>query len=380
MTAAEDFFLSWNPAEPWSFYPVGLPAFALVALGLVALTLWTYLGHPQARRGRLLLVLALRLAALAVVLLTAVRPTVGVQEDPKLPSVLIIGIDLSESMTVPDEVNNQPRIAAVRKVLERCEPTLEELRTEQNVNVVLYAFGRPDFTHATGRYDPAMPATFNRSDYGTYLNRTLDQWQTERFVRGHLVIGDGQDNGTAFRADAEAARWRLAGRQVHTFAVGTTNIANDSKDVALTSATVATGNPDGSVFVKTDFTLRVIANAFGFVGAPVRLIVSLDEGKGYETKLVERVVLAREKDNEFDLKLKAPDRPGEYKLRVEVPMDDVRGDVAPSNNVIETYLTVTKEGMRVLYVDRANYEHAAAVRALAADNRIDLYQVVLQPG
>src|SRR6478736_3139711 len=117
MTAVDDFFLSWNPAEPWSFYPIGLPAFALVALGLVALTLWTYLGHPQARRGRLLIVLALRLAALAVVLLTAVR-----------------------------------------KVLDRCESTLEELRTEQNVNVVLYAFGRPDFTHATGQYDPAMPA------------------------------------------------------------------------------------------------------------------------------------------------------------------------------------------------------------------------------
>ena len=380
MTAADDFFLSWNLAEPWSFYPVGLPAFALVALGLVALTLWTYLGHPQARRGRLLVVLALRFAALAVVLLTAVRPSVGIQEDPKLPSVLLIGIDLSESMTVPDELNNQTRIAAVRKVLDRCEPTLEELRNEQNVTVVLYAFGRPDFTDATGQYDPVAPAKFNRSDYGTYLNRTFDRWQTERFVRGHLVVGDGQDNGTAFRPEAEAARWRLAGRQVHTFAVGTASVANDSKDVALTSATVTTGNPDGSVFVKTNFTLRVLINAFGFVGAKVPVKVQFDTGDGYKPQLTETVTLARERDNEVDLKLKAPDRPGEIKLRVEVPIESVPGDVAPSNNVIETYLTVTKEGMRVLYVDRANYEHAAAVRALAADSRIDLYQVILQPG
>src|SRR5262249_43757395 len=144
--------------------------------------------------------------------------------------------------------------------------------------------------------------------------------------------------------------------------------------------TVTTGNPDGSVFVKTDFTLRVMINAFGFVGLRPKMVVSFDEGKGYETRLIEPVTLAKEKDNEIELKMKAPDRAGEYKLRIEIPMSETPGDVAPTNNVIETYLTVTKEGMRVLYVDRANYEHAATVRALAADNRIDLYQVVLQPG
>ena len=44
------------------------------------------------------------------------------QEDPKVPSVLLVGIDMSESMTVKDEVNSQTRIDAVRKVLERCQP------------------------------------------------------------------------------------------------------------------------------------------------------------------------------------------------------------------------------------------------------------------
>src|SRR6476660_49149 len=101
-----DYFLSANPAEPWNLSAVGWPALAAVAAGLIALTLWTYRGLPAAGR-RIGLVLALRLAALAVAVLTAVRPSVGVQEDPKLPSVLIIGIDLSESMTVPDELNNQ---------------------------------------------------------------------------------------------------------------------------------------------------------------------------------------------------------------------------------------------------------------------------------
>src|SRR5688572_18583403 len=106
----DDFFFNWRPALPWSISPIGLPAFALVAVLLVVFTIWTYTGHPNATRRRIFIVLALRLAALLVALLTAVRPSIGVQEDPKFPSVLLIGVDLSESMTTKDEVNSQARV------------------------------------------------------------------------------------------------------------------------------------------------------------------------------------------------------------------------------------------------------------------------------
>src|SRR5262245_43511238 len=169
MTSASDWFLSLRPAYPWSVYPVGLPALALVAALLVALTLWAYLKHPQATRRRVLIVLTLRLLALAVALITALRPSVGVQDDPKLPSHLLLAVDLSESMSVRDEFNNQTRIGAVRKVLERCEPILEDLKNEQNVTVSMYGFGPAEFTEAGGKYDPQAPAEAKRSDYGTLL-------------------------------------------------------------------------------------------------------------------------------------------------------------------------------------------------------------------
>src|SRR5271154_1970349 len=120
-------FFSSRPAYPWSVYPIGLPALAIVAALLVVFTLWTYLGHPQATRKRVLTILFLRLAALLIALLTAVRPSVGFQEEPKIPSVLLIGVDLSESMTVKDEVNSQSRIDAVRRTLEKCQPLLDDL-------------------------------------------------------------------------------------------------------------------------------------------------------------------------------------------------------------------------------------------------------------
>ena len=374
----QELFFSMNPAEPWSFYPLGVPAFLGVAAGLVLFTLWTYRGRAAGSRGRIALVVALRLAALVVALLTALRPSVGVQEDPKVPSTLLIGIDMSESMTVPDELG-QERIKAVRKVLEKCEPTIEELKAEQNVNVEFYGFGLPEFNDAGFKYDPKAPAKFNRSDYGSYLNRTFDRWQSERFVRGHIVVGDGIDNGSAFAATAEAERWRRAGRPIHTFAVGRTDTDSGAKDVAITSVSVATGNPDGSVFVKTEFTLKVIVKALGFKDATVPIVVSFARGDDkYKVELTQDVKLANEKENEIDLKLTAPEVPGEIKVKIEIPFERTPGDVAPSNNVIETYLLVTKEGMRVLIVNRLGFEHAAIRRALQADPRISLFQVIRQ--
>jgi hypothetical protein len=348
--------------------------YGLIVTGL---TLWTYRTHAQATRKRVLVVLALRLAALLVVLITVVRPSIAVQEDPKVPSVLLLGIDMSGSMTVPDELGDQPRITAVRRILDRCQPILEEMQNEQNVSVVMYGFGPAEFEEAVHRYDPVAPPAYNRSDYAAYLRKTFERWQGERFLRGHVIIGDGQHNGDTF-PDPEAARWRQAGWSVHTFALGRTDIQPDSRDVAITSVAVTSGNPDGSVFVKTEFTLKALVNAFGFRGARVPVIVEFDEGDGYKVVREDETTLDKERDNEVELRLKAPERPGEIKVRVSIPPERTPGDVAPSNNTIETYLTVTKEGMRVLLVNRLSFENAAIRRALQADPRIDLYQVIRQ--
>ena len=68
----------------------------------------------------------------------------------------------------------------------------------------------------------------------------------------------------------------------------------------------------------------------------------------------------------------------QIKMRVEIPVADVPGDINPANNVIETYMNLTKEGLRVLMVDRYRYEYALLLDALAADPRIDVRKVDLQ--
>jgi hypothetical protein len=371
-----DYFFSMRPAYPWSLEPLGLPALAVVAGLLVALTLWSYTGHPNAGRRRIFIVLVLRLLALAVALLTALRPSLGVQENPKTPSVLLIGVDVSESMTVQDEVNAQARIDAVRKTLEKCQPTLDELASELNVNVVIYKFSTPDFSEATSRYTPGDPADGKRTDIGTYFNRTFERWQTERFVRGHLFISDGVDNGEIYSAVAEAAKWGRKGVPVTTFTVGSEASPGQAQDIILTGVDC----DPSPVPIKNDVTVVGNVNAYGFVGAKVAARLYFD-GKLVTT---EEFVLDKEKDNKIRIRTKAPAAKGEVKVKLVVGLEQngeivpLRGELTGENNQSETYLTVTKDGLRMLIIDRLRWEETRIRDALRSEKRFDINEVIRQ--
>jgi hypothetical protein len=369
-------FFNFRPAYPWSESPIGLPALAIVAILLVALTIWTYTGHPNASRRRIAIVLALRLLALLVALLTAIRPSVGVQEDPKFPSVLIIGVDLSESMTMKDEVNNQARIDAVRKTLEKSQPLLDELAAEQNVSTVIYKFSTPDFDEATSLYAPGDPADGKRSDYGTYFNKSFERWQSERFIRGHLIIGDGADNGESFSAIAEAARWGYRGVPITTFTVGDEGSGSDVKDIIVSSIEC----DPSPVPIKTDVTVIGTVHAYGFKDSRVVARVFIDG----EVRSTEEFTLDKEKDNKIRMTVKAPETRGEIKIKLQVGQErdgeivPLRGELDGENNQSETYLTVTKDGVRLLVIDRLRWENTLLLDALRSEKRFDVNLVTRQ--
>lgn len=370
-----DYFFSTRPAYPWSVYPLGLPALGAVAVLLVLFTLWTYFGHPQATRRRVFVILTLRLLALLVALVTATRPSVGVNENPKQPSVLLVYIDVSESMTVQDELGKARGDAVRKMIVEKCQPLFDELLAEHGISTVLYKFGPPDFNEATSRYDPTTAFDAKRSDYGTALNKTYERWQAER-VRAVVVIGDGADNGETFTASAEAARWGRRGVPVHTFVVGKEGSGPLVKDIVVTSVEC---NPSPG-FIKTEVSVTAKVNAYGFPGARVTAQVFLDDKPVWKDDFT----LERERGNELKMPLKLPDTKGEYKVKVQVgiekdgKLDALPGELSPLNNWSETYLTVLKEGVRVLVVDQLRQERILLLDALRGEKRFDLYEVILQ--
>src|SRR5262249_45692442 len=298
---------------------------------------------------------------------------------PKVPSVLLIGVDVSESMSVKDEINGQARLDAVKKALERSQSALDDL-AEQNVEVIIYKFSTPDFHPDTWKFDPKDAADGKRSDYGTYLNKTYEKWQTEKFIRGHIVIGDGRDNGLAFSAFSESGRWGRRGVPVTTVVVGDPNTSPDKKDIAVVGlACVPAAAP-----IKTDVEGVAEVNAYNYKGATVK-------ARGYvndEEQRHEEFVHTKQHANQLQLKIKAHTSRGEVGVRVEVGQETTVGDksvvtalpneVSDQNNSTETYLTVTKEGVRVLVIDRLRWEETLLRDALRGEKRFDLYEVIRQ--
>ncbi|MCS7020960.1 MAG: hypothetical protein NZU63_03910 [Gemmataceae bacterium] len=372
----EDWSLVVRPVYPWSLPGYGLVAWGVLAALLVAITLWTYAGHPQLSRRRLLLLLSLRLAALTVALLTAIRPALSVQEQPQVPSVLLVGIDVSESMTVRDEANSQSRIEAVRRMLDKTRPLWEQLVREQNVQVYFYAVGSPDFDPSTSLYTPGLAADEKRSDYGSYLHRTYERWQAERFIRGHWLIGDGADNGQRYSAITEAARWARRGVPLTTFTVGEESTRSDSRDIVVTTIQC---DPTPAP-IKTEVTATATIHAFGFAGTRVVARLFLDD----KPAVTDEFLLTQEKENKIRLTFKAPDKPGEVKIRLVVGQEregqiiPLSGESSGDNNASETYLTVTKDGVRLLLVDRLRWETTLLLDALRSDKRFDVNVVLRQ--
>src|SRR5271170_6569137 len=137
----DTFTLTTDPLYPWSSPGHGISALLVVALVLGGLTLWAYLGVTGASSRRVFIVLCLRFLALFLAILAILRPAIASRDDLKTPSTLIILVDKSESMTIHDASGNMSRYDALKKVLQLSEPALKQLTEDQNVTVVIKAFG-----------------------------------------------------------------------------------------------------------------------------------------------------------------------------------------------------------------------------------------------
>jgi uncharacterized membrane protein len=355
-----------DPVTPWSSPYLGLSALASVAVVLVGLTLITYAGTRGATGPRVALLVLLRLAALLLAFLALLRPSVAFRDDLHVPSTLLIGLDDSQSMTIQDEISGQSRWAAVLRTLERCRPVLQRLRDENNVNVVLYRFAGD-----VREFDPDGQPDGPRTDFGELLHALFDRHRADPHLRGLIVLSDGADNGTRYQPLPLAAQWRSLPCPVSTVAFGKPTTSDKQSDIVVTAI-----NPEPSpVPVKGELTVKATIDAPGFENATVRVGVYFDDGK--EPVATQDTILALTTGNEVKVKCTAPDKPGEIKVMLRV--EELPGELSKANNEISTYLTVTKEGISVLLVDKERvWEPQMICDALRLDPRIHLYPAWLR--
>jgi uncharacterized membrane protein len=352
-----------------AYVPVGL-AIALIVAGL---TVWTYAGVERVTFGRLLAVLGLRLGALAVAFMMALRPSLAFEDDPRIPSGLIIAVDCSQSMDIKDEMglSRWERALAVLRS-DRCAELLKRLKTDRNVEIVYYRAAE-DVT----RFDPgegAGSADGKRTDMGQWLNELHKRHTGDQNLRGLVLFSDGADNGARYNPFELAEKWGRIPCPIYTFSLGKKSTTLKQRGISFIPDSI-TADPS-PVAVKNKLTVRarLLVNGYHDPRVPVRLFLGQDP-KPVAVKSFELNRPVTEGSNIYDVQLScdAPPRPGE--LRVALKVDNLPGEITPNNKSISTFVTVTKEGISVLYVEGAYRWEARFIRdAISGYRNLRLYK------
>ncbi len=333
------------------FVQVGYLLLLIGPGALAGVSVGTYLGTPGVSRRRLATVIALRLLAFVMAILAVVRPALAWPDHSPAHGLLFIAVDHSQSMTIQDESAGRSRWELLKHSVKASQAALERLQQEHQTEIQWFRFA-----DGVSEFDPANPgeADGKRTDFGVMLRDLFERRGAGLTMRGLLMISDGADNGTAVPALAESARWRGVPCPLHTFACGSPKTSLKQNDVSITSISTS---PSPFVPVKGKLSVKVTIDARGYENSNVRVRLFLEsaDDKGVvadrEMTTAKTVTLPLTVGNEVTIVCDAPAKPGEVKVKVVVETTD--REVITQNNTIETFVTVSKEGISVLLVDRA---------------------------
>jgi uncharacterized membrane protein len=233
------------------------------------------------------------------------------------------------------------------------------MQEEDQATIVPYQFAED-----LADFKPDGPALGRRTDFGQALHSLFERHGHDRNIRAILVLSDGGDNGTRYPALSEASAWRGVSCPIYSFGFGKTTTPETRRDIALT--TIACDPP--SVAAKGKLTVRGLIDAPGFENAPVTLRLLLDD----KEVATHKDALRQTTGNEISFPIDAPANAGEYKVTLKC--DPLPGEVTLANNEISSYLTVTKEGISVLLIDKPRFPEPQLIcDALGSDPRVRLF-------
>jgi hypothetical protein len=311
--------------------------------------------------------LGLRLAAVLLCVLAALRPSVVIQEKKKQASSLVFLIDSSSSMKTSDEMRGHTRWATALNTLAQARSVAEKLGP--NLEVKYYRFDaglrdhRPD--------DPTEPDG-QETALGTGLVETLRR-QAGKRIAAVIVLSDAANN-SGIPPLVAARRLRSQQVPVVTVGFGSENAGAGSKDIAVRDLVTAP-----TVFVKNQLQARGTLVVRGFANQPIEVEMAVEGEKEPVAAQTIKVPEGTEVVPITDLKY-IPQTPGEKKVTLRVKPKE--GELLRSNNEISTFITALSGGLNVLYLQGSTptWEYKYLFRAIAAspDIQADL-KVVRRP-
>ena len=340
--------------------PIG-GSYVLVALASVAvlgLTIWAYRAQLRGGSGSWRWVaFGLRIAAVLLCLVAALRPSLMIDEKKKQQSAVLFLIDSSESMTSGDEVGGRSRWEVAKEALDSAKASIEGKSKDLDVKAFRFDVDLRDYKAD----DPKGPDG-RETDLGSMLMKLVKDAQGVR-VASIVLLSDGASNGGISPLVA-AQQLRAQTIPVVTVGVGTADAGKASKDIAARDLVAGP-----VVFVKNQPEIRGTISVRGYPNQMVEVELYVDkETKPVATKSI-KVPEGAEVLSVSGFKY-IPETPGEKRLTLKVKPK--AGEQVPTNNEVSTYLDVLKGGLKVLYVQGADFswEPKYLVRALDAAREI----------
>jgi len=304
--------------------------------------------QPLPRRVKIVL-LGLRLSALALLIFCILQPVVIVPSVIPHTATVAIVVDDSLSMTIPD-VNGRSRAEAVGALLSPEGAFWRALTAKFAVRV---------FT-LSGE-ERAAQATAPRTDLATGLERVLASLHGEPLA-AVILLSDGAHNA---RRDLSALLPMFATRRVPIYAVGVGQ-QHIERDVELVRVHVPRRVLKGSS-VRADLLLRCGR------GLERRLTVRVLEGE--RTLQAKPIECAREAESLAVTLEFTPPEAGVH--RYVFAVDPQPRELILENNRREAIVEVRDEVARVLYIEgEPRWEYGKLRAAVADDEQLNLVSVV----
>jgi hypothetical protein len=366
----------WTPYLPETdpLWPVWLIGGA--ALIVTLLTWLTYQGRElELRRQRVFTLWLLRMLALAVVLLLLLQPTWKRMDERKSPGKIVVLMDMSKSMTVQDEERNRSRWETAVSEWEAAAELIKTLEKEA-VQIVPLAFDT-----RLRELRPKEPATGDGTALFGALKQTLERHRptsgdSEKLL-GFVVLTDGHDNVGQPLLDDVLSELAAVPCPVHTIGLGKPGGSEQNPDLVAEAI-----HAPNSARVKEVLSVRGTISAQQFDNQQVEVWLLLN-GKEVDeayfgeaaraprkVRVVVRPTAPRQTIPIEFPPFKLPDVPGDYRLSLKIK--PLPGELTETNNEVTTYISLSKEGLSVLFFDKLRLEPKYVRAALGSDERISV--------
>lgn len=346
------------------------------ALVVTLLTWLTYRGRILELRPRRVFTLwLLRMLALAVVCLLLLQPTWKRLDERKSPGKIVVLMDMSKSMTVQDEDRNRSRWETAMSEWSAAADLVKTLEKDA-VQFVPLAFDT-----RLRELRPKEPATGDGTALFGALKQTLERHRpasgdSEKLL-GFVVITDGHDNVGQPLLDDVLSELAAVPCPVHTIGMGKPGGSEQNADLVAEAI-----HAPNTARVKEVLSVRGTISAQQFDNQQVEVWLLLN-GKEVDeanfgdsaraprkVRVVVRPTAPRQTIPIEFPPFKLPDAPGDYRLSLKVK--PLPGELTETNNEVTTYISLSKEGLSVLFFDKLRLEPKYVRAALGSDERISV--------